>query len=107
MIKAQAMVPECEVFYRERGDPPSLHHGVAQVGTKGQVLNLFGSVAKQSLNVTDFKQKSPNQVTNHRMRPTYTANCGTILFQVIWVNCRVNQGCSLEVFAQLGPGFMC
>ena len=65
MIEAQAMVPEGEVFYRERGDPPLFHHGVAEIRAKGQVLNLFGSVAKQALDVTGFEQKSPNKVTNH------------------------------------------
>jgi hypothetical protein len=65
MIEAQAMVPEGEMLYRERGDPPLLHHGVAQVGAKSQVLNLFGPVSKQALNVTGFKQKPPDKVADH------------------------------------------
>ena len=65
MIETQTIVPERKVFYRERGDPPLLHHGVAEVGAKGQVLNLFAPVAKQAFDVTGFKQKPPDKVTNH------------------------------------------
>jgi hypothetical protein len=65
MVKAQAIIPEREVFYRERGDPPFLKHGIAQVGTEGQVLDLCGAMAKNPRNVTDLKQKSPNYATNH------------------------------------------
>jgi hypothetical protein len=65
MIETQTIVPECKVFHRERGDTPLFHHGVAEIRAKGQVLNLFGSMAKQALDVTGFKQKSPNKVTNH------------------------------------------
>ena len=65
MIEAQTMVPEDEVLYCERGDPSLLHHGVAEVGAEGQVLNLFGPVPKQAFNVTGFKQKPPDKVTNH------------------------------------------
>jgi hypothetical protein len=53
------------VFYRERGDPPFLKHGIAQVGTEGQVLDLCGAMAKKSLYITDFEQKPPNYATNH------------------------------------------
>jgi len=67
MVKAQAIIPERKVFYRERGDPPILEHGIAQVGTEGQVLNLFGSVAKNPCNVAGLKQKPPNYATNHEL----------------------------------------
>jgi hypothetical protein len=49
MVKAQAIIPERKVFYRERGDPPFPEHGITQVGTEGQVLDLLGSVAEDSL----------------------------------------------------------
>jgi hypothetical protein len=65
MIKAQAMVPESEVFYCQRGDPSLLHHGVTEVRPKCQVLNLLGAVSKQAFNVTGFKQKPPDKVANH------------------------------------------
>jgi hypothetical protein len=43
------------MFERERGDPSFLKHGVAQVGTEGQVMNPFGTMAKNTRNVADFK----------------------------------------------------
>jgi hypothetical protein len=65
MVKAQAIIPERKVFYRERGHPPLLEHGITQVGTEGQVLDLRGAMAKNPRNVTDLKQKSPNYATKH------------------------------------------
>jgi hypothetical protein len=55
MVKAQAIILERKVFYRERGDPPFLEHGIAQIGTEGKVLDLCGAMAKNPRNVADFE----------------------------------------------------
>jgi hypothetical protein len=65
MVKAQAIIPERKVFYRERSHPPLLEHGITQVGTESQVLDLCGAMAKNPRNVTDLKQKSPNYAPKH------------------------------------------
>ena len=61
-------------------------HGVAEVGTKGQVLNLFGSMAKQAPDITDFKQKPPDKVTNHVLTDL-SVTAAKILNHVTGVNC--------------------
>ncbi len=66
MIEAQGMIPEREGFHGEWPDASLPQDLVAEIGTKGQVLNPVWPVAKQSSNVAGFEQKSPNQVTNHK-----------------------------------------